>query len=48
MARIKNGLKLFAGTANRPLAEKIAQHLGMELGDLAISRFSDGECYVKF
>lgn len=43
-----DNLKLFAGTANRPLAEKIAKHLGRELGDLTIDRFSDGECYVKF
>jgi len=48
MARSRNGLKLFAGTANRGLAEKMADYLGMTLGDLAISRFSDGECYVKF
>lgn len=48
MADIKNGLKIFAGTANRPLAEKIADYLGLSLGDLTIERFSDGECYVKF
>jgi len=45
---MKNTLKLFAGTANRPLAEKISEYLGSQLGDLTISRFSDGECYVKF
>jgi ribose-phosphate pyrophosphokinase len=43
-----NKFKLFAGTANRPLAEKIAKYLGNPLGDLEIARFSDGECYVKF
>ncbi|MEN6372584.1 MAG: ribose-phosphate pyrophosphokinase [Armatimonadota bacterium] len=45
---MKNTLKLFAGTANRPLAEKISEYLGSPLGDLTISRFTDGECYVKF
>jgi ribose-phosphate pyrophosphokinase len=45
---MKNNMKLFAGTANRPLAEKIADYLGMTLGNLTIARFSDGECYVKF
>lgn len=48
MASGKNGLKIFAGTGNRPMAEKIASYLGTELGDLTIARFSDGECYVKF
>jgi ribose-phosphate pyrophosphokinase len=41
------GLKLFTGNANRPLAEEIAQHLGMPLGDADVSRFSDGEVYVQ-
>ncbi|MEN6519556.1 MAG: ribose-phosphate pyrophosphokinase [Armatimonadota bacterium] len=45
---MKNTLKLFAGTGNRPLAEKISEYLGSPLGDLTISRFTDGECYVKF
>lgn len=40
-------LLLLAGTANRPLAEEIAQHLGMPLGDVTIRRFSDGEIFVR-
>jgi ribose-phosphate pyrophosphokinase len=40
-------LKLFSGNANRPLAEEIAQHLHMPLGDADVSRFSDGEVYVQ-
>jgi hypothetical protein len=32
-------LRLFAGTANRPLAEAVARALGIELGGLQISRF---------
>jgi len=40
-------LKLFSGNANRPLAEEIAQHLHMSLGDADVSRFSDGEVYVQ-
>ncbi len=40
-------LKLFSGNANRPLAEEIAQHLDMKLGDADVSRFSDGEVYVQ-
>ncbi|PYM49619.1 MAG: phosphoribosylpyrophosphate synthetase [Candidatus Rokuibacteriota bacterium] len=40
-------LKLFSGNANRPLAEEIAQHLRIRLGDVDVSRFSDGEVYVQ-
>ncbi|HZE21359.1 MAG TPA: ribose-phosphate pyrophosphokinase, partial [Desulfobaccales bacterium] len=41
-------LKIFAGNANRPLAEKICQHLGIPLGDAAVGTFSDGEISVEF
>ena len=40
-------LKIFSGNANRPLAEKIAKHMGIELGNAKVSRFSDGETQVK-
>lgn len=46
---MRNGdLKLFAGTGNPKLAEAIAKYLGLTMGDLKISTFSDGETYVKF
>jgi ribose-phosphate pyrophosphokinase len=41
-------MRVFAGRANRPLAEKIAEFLGTDLGDCEIKRFSDGEKFVKF
>lgn len=40
-------LKLFSLTSNSPLAEKIAQDLGVQLGKLKISRFADGEIKVN-
>ena len=40
-------LKLFSGSANRPLAEEIAQYLHLPLGDADVSRFSDGEVFVQ-
>src|SRR5215831_12531442 len=40
-------LKLFSGNAHRPLAEDIAHHLDIKLGDADVSRFSDGEVYVQ-
>ncbi len=40
------GLKLFAGRANLPLAERIATYLGVKLGRLTATTFSDGETRV--
>jgi len=44
----KNEMKIFSGTANIPLSQKIAKYLGLSLGDVAISRFCDGEISVKY
>ncbi|WP_035588783.1 ribose-phosphate diphosphokinase [Hippea jasoniae] len=40
-------LKLISGTANKALAEEIADYLGVSLAKAQISRFSDGEIYVQ-
>ena len=39
--------KLFSGTANRPLAEEIARHIGVTVGECKIQRFADGEIYFQ-
>lgn len=39
--------KIFSLSSNRPLAEKIAASLGMELGKLTVSHFSDGEIKIN-
>ncbi len=36
-------IKVFSGNANRPLAEEICHHLGIEIGKAQTGRFSDGE-----
>jgi ribose-phosphate pyrophosphokinase len=41
------GFKLLSGTANRPLAEEISKHLGVELCKVTLSRFADGEIFVR-
>jgi ribose-phosphate pyrophosphokinase len=41
-------LMIFSGTANRPLAEEVADHLGMKLGDVELSEFANSETYVRF
>jgi len=40
-------MKIFSGNANPELAEKIADYCGLALGELEISRFADGEIFVK-
>jgi ribose-phosphate pyrophosphokinase len=41
-------LMIFSGTANRPLAEEVADHLGMKLGEVELSEFANSETYVRF
>ena len=42
-----NDLALFSGNANLPLAEEIADYLGLRLGDALVGRFADGEIRVS-
>lgn len=41
-------MMVFAGTHNRELSEDIARHLGVELGNIKISTFANGEIYVRY
>lgn len=40
-------LKIYALSSNRPLAKKIADDLGVNLGDVTVSKFSDGETRIS-
>lgn len=40
--------KIFSGTNSRALTAKIAEQAKLNVGDLAIERFSDGELWVKY
>jgi ribose-phosphate pyrophosphokinase len=40
-------LKIFSGTANRPLAESIAKHLGLSLSPAEVIRFDNSEVRVR-
>lgn len=42
-----NDLKIFSGTSNPPLAEKIAGHLGNKVSNCTLKRFSDGEIFFQ-
>ncbi len=41
-------MMVFAGRQNRGLSEDIARHLGVELGNIKIATFANGEIYVRF
>ena len=43
-----NNLKIFSGTANIPLAEKIVGHLEVALGNVSLDRFADGEINIQY
>lgn len=47
LAISRSQLLLLAGTANRPLAEEMAHHLGQPLCAVTLRRFADGEIFVK-
>ncbi len=42
-----NGLSIFAGNSNLPLANKISEYLSNPLGKMKVNRFSDGEIQVE-
>ena len=48
MAESNSNFMVFSGTATRYLAEKICASLGCPLGNLVMTKFSDGEFAVSF
>lgn len=40
-------LKIFSGTANLELSKRIAESIGVSLGEVQIRRFADGEIFVE-
>ena len=47
MAREMSNIKVFACNSNPELAAEIAKHLGVKLGDVNVTKFSDGEIGVS-
>jgi ribose-phosphate pyrophosphokinase len=43
----RNRMMLFTGGANEPLAEEVAEVLGIQLGKIERSSFANGEIYVR-
>lgn len=44
---MKNSLVVFSGNANKPLAKKVCDYLNLQLGNVQIARFPDGEIDIK-
>jgi len=45
--RVNRELKVFSGNANPALAKEICEHLQISLGEIHLTRFSDGELYCQ-
>jgi ribose-phosphate pyrophosphokinase len=48
MSEMSKRMMVFTGSANPELAEGIAKHLGIELGNVKLDRFANGEIYVRY
>jgi len=48
MAERSKRMMVFSGTSNPELAEDVARELGIELGNVKIRHFANGEIYVRF
>jgi ribose-phosphate pyrophosphokinase len=48
MAENGKRMLVFSGTSNPELAEGVARHLGIELGNVKIRKFANGEIYVRY
>ena len=44
----KKRLQIFSGRGYPQLAEEVADHLGLKLGDVVVDDFANGEIYVRF
>jgi ribose-phosphate pyrophosphokinase len=44
----KKRMMIFAGSSYQELAREVADHLGMRVGDVQLSRFANGELYARF
>lgn len=45
---ISKSLRVFSGSSNRPLAEKIAAELGVGLAPITLEQFANGEIYARY
>ncbi len=48
MCDTEKRMSVFSGTSNIELAEGVARHLGIELGNVKLDEFANGEIYVRY
>ncbi len=48
MTQMEKELKLFSGSVNPDLSTQIAKELGVELGNVRLEKFSNGEIYARY
>ena len=48
MTEMQKSLALFSGSVNPELADKVANELGVSLGNVKLERFSNGEIYARY
>ena len=45
---MRKSIRVYSGSSNRPLAQKIAEYLGVELSGLTLKQFATGEIYARY
>ena len=45
---MRKSIRVYSGSSNRPLAQKIAEFLGVELSGLTLKQFANGEIYARY
>ena len=48
MTEMKKTMAVFSGSANPPLADGIAENLGIALGNVKLEKFANGEIYARY
>ena len=48
MTEMQKTMAVFAGSVNPPLADGIAEHLGVALGNVKLEKFANGEIYARY
>src|SRR5450759_4663620 len=48
LAQQTKRMQVFAGTSIPELAEGVVRHLGIDLGNVKIRKFANGEIYVRY
>eukprot|EP00002_Diphylleia_rotans_P019628 TRINITY_DN3793_c0_g1_i3.p1 TRINITY_DN3793_c0_g1~~TRINITY_DN3793_c0_g1_i3.p1 ORF type:complete len:212 (-),score=60.31 TRINITY_DN3793_c0_g1_i3:1135-1770(-) len=44
---MNNVMRIFSGNANPDFAEQVAKYVGIQLGDVLVGKFNDGECNIQ-